>query len=114
MHTNARAIISPVFAVTDPTAFPMAMSALPCAAASRDTSSSGMVVARETMVAPMMNFGMPDTSAIQLAASTNRSPPLTVSTMPNTNSATVPQISIQHLPFGGKEKETFPRNFMHG
>ena len=43
-----------------------------------ETSISGSVVARLTMVAPTISFGTPDTSAIQEAAETNKSPPLTM------------------------------------
>ena len=49
----------PVLAVTEPTALPTAMSALPSRAENTDTSISGMVVAKLTTVAPMMNFGDP-------------------------------------------------------
>ena len=81
----ARARISPVLAVTLPTALPMASSDCPCAAAMVDTSSSGRVVARLTTVAPMRNCGIPLAAAIQQAASTNKSPPFTVSTRPSKN-----------------------------
>lgn len=48
-----------------------------------ETKISGIVVATLTIVAPMIKVGMPDTSAIQLAASTNQSPPLTTKMMPS-------------------------------
>ena len=83
------AIMRPVFAVTDPMALPMAISVLPSAAAIVETMTSGMVVATETMVAPMMNCGIPEAAAIQLAASTNQSPPLTISTIPSRNKTMV-------------------------
>ena len=89
MHTSDRHIISPVLAVTEPTALPTAISALPSSAAKTETSISGRVVAKLTMVAPMMNLGMPDASAIQLAASTNRSPPLMMHTSPAANRRTI-------------------------
>lgn len=57
----------PVLAVTEPTALPTAMSAFPSKAENSDTSSSGMVVAKLTTVAPMINFGMPVDSAIHVA-----------------------------------------------
>ncbi len=84
-NTMASARISPVLAVTLPIALPMARSACPCAAAMVDTSSSGRVVARLTTVAPMRNCGIPLAAAIQQAASTNKSPPFTVSTNPRKN-----------------------------
>ena len=89
MHTSDRHIISPVLAVTEPTALPTAISALPSSAAKTDTSISGRVVAKLTMVAPMMNLGMPDASAIHPAASTNRSPPLMMHTSPAANRRTI-------------------------
>ena len=67
-HTSDRHMISPVFAVTEPTALPTAISALPSKAANTDTIISGMVVAKLTTVAPIMNFGMRDASAIHVAA----------------------------------------------
>ena len=70
IHSTERAIIRPMFAVTLPTALPTAMSTFPWAAAIRETSISGRVVARLTMVAPTISFGTPLTSAIQEAAST--------------------------------------------
>ena len=74
--------MSPRLAVTLPTALPTAMSTFPWVAAMTDTSSSGSVVARLTMVAPTISFGMPLTSAIQEAASTNQSPPFTIRMIP--------------------------------
>ena len=63
-----------------------------------DTIISGSVVARLTIVAPTINFGMPETSAIQLAASTKRSPPLTISTRPITNNSSSTQMDMNdHL-----------------
>ena len=82
MHTSDRHIISPVFAVTVPTA----ISALPSNAENTETSISGMVVAKLTTVAPMMNLGMPEASAIHVAASTKRSPPLIMHIRPTANS----------------------------
>ena len=87
MQISATHMISPTLAVTEPTALPTAMSALPCRAAKTDTSISGMVVAKLTTVAPMMNLGMPEASAIQLAASTNRSPPLMMHSSPAANNS---------------------------
>ena len=87
MHTSERHIISPVFAVTEPTALPTAMSAFPSSAEKTDTSISGIVVAKLTTVAPIMNFGMPDASAIHVAASTKKSPPLMMHTSPAANSS---------------------------
>ena len=42
-----------------------------------------------TMVAPTRNFGMPETSAIQVAASTKKSPPLMTSARPSRNRRTM-------------------------
>ena len=98
MNSTAMAKISAVFAVTEPTALPTAMSTLPSTAAMTDTIISGSVVARLTIVAPTINFGMPETSAIQLAASTKRSPPLTISTRPITNNSSSTQMDMNdHL-----------------
>ena len=85
--TMLSAMMSPVLAVTEPMALPMAMSACPFEAAIELTNSSGSVVASETMVAPTMKRGMPETSAIQPAASTNQSPPLMMQTRPSMNSS---------------------------
>ena len=74
-----------MFAVTEPTALPMASASMPWAAAMDDTISSGRVVAKLTTVAPITKAGMPDTQAIQPAASTNISPHLTMRTTPSTN-----------------------------
>ena len=89
MQTSDRHMISPTLAVTEPTALPTAISALPSSAAKTETSISGRVVAKLTMVAPMMNLGMPDASAIQLAASTNRSPPLMMQISPAAKKRTI-------------------------
>ena len=75
-----------MFAVTLPTALPTAISTLPCAPAITDTNSSGSVVATLTIVAPIISFGMPLTSAIQEAASTKKSPPFTIKTIPKIKS----------------------------
>ena len=87
-----------MFAVTEPIALPMAMSVLPSAAAIVDTMISGSVVATETIVAPIRNFGMPDASAIQAAASTNQSPPLMISTNPTRNRKIVSAKLISNTP----------------
>ena len=50
--------ISPVLQIMEPMAFPMAISLCPVAAAMLDTSSSGNVVVRLTMVAPMIAVGI--------------------------------------------------------
>lgn len=88
IHTMNIPIIIAVLAVTEPTALPDAISTLPSAVATIETIISGNVVAIETMVAPMMNFGTPSTSAIQLALSTNQSPPLMIKIKPTTKRAT--------------------------
>ena len=85
-------MIKPVLAVTEPIAFPTLIPTCPMApaispASARclpsmapitDTNNSGKVVARETIVAPMINLGIPLFSAIQLLASTKKSPPFTI------------------------------------
>ena len=85
-NRTANARIRAVFAVTDPIALPAAISACPDSAAITDTKISGKVVATETMVAPMMNGGIPDADAIQAAASTKRSPPRIMQNNPSANS----------------------------
>ena len=85
MHNREIAIIKPILAVTLPTALPIDMSTFPWRAAIIETSISGMVVARLTIVAPMISLGTPLTSAIQEAASTKKSPPFTIRTIPKRN-----------------------------
>ena len=84
------AMMSPVFAVTEPTALPMARALVPRAAPMHETISSGRVVAKLTIVAPTMKRGIPETSAIQPAASTKKSPPLTISARPTIKRAISP------------------------
>ena len=86
IQTSERQRINPVLAVTDPTALPTAISALPSSAAKTETSISGRVVAKLTTVQPMINLGIPEASAIQAAASTKKSPPLMMQTSPAVNS----------------------------
>ena len=64
-----------------------------------DTITSGRVVARLIIVAPIMNLGMPVTSATQTAPSTNQSPPLTMSTTPTANSRYISRFSMMFLLF---------------
>ena len=99
MAIMATAMISPVLAMTEPTALPTAISTLPWAAAMTETIISGMVVARLTMVAPMMKVGIFMALAIQLAASTKASPPLITSTTPTANNRQQTNISISIFPF---------------
>ena len=87
-------IISPMFATTEPTELPTAMSRFPSAVAIMETRSSGKVVATLTTVAPMTNFGTPETSAIHVAASTKKSPPLIIRASPNKNRIITHQILI--------------------
>ena len=91
-------MIRPTLAVTEPTALPTAMPMEPLAEAISDTSSSGSVVARLTMVAPIRNLGMPETSAIQLAASTKKSPPLMISARPSRNNNTIAMALMSFFP----------------
>ncbi|MGB1451647.1 MAG: NAD(P)H-hydrate dehydratase, partial [Marinirhabdus sp.] len=51
--------ISPASQITDPTAFPNAMSGFPFRAAKTETTASGNVVPTETIVAPTITFGIP-------------------------------------------------------
>ena len=71
-----------MFAVTEPTALPIAIALEPRDAPKQETISSGRVVARLTTVAPTIKCGIPETSAIQTAASTKRSPPFIISISP--------------------------------
>lgn len=87
-------MIRPRLADTEPTALPMAISVCPSAAAMTETMISGRVVATETMVAPMRNLGIPEASAIHDAASTNQSPPLTMSPRPTRNNRTAIRFSL--------------------
>ena len=87
-------MIRPVFAVTEPTALPTAISFLPSRLAITDTSSSGIVVAKLTIVAPTINEGMLAALAIKLEASTNQSPPLITSTIPSINKSAAKNIFI--------------------
>ena len=87
------AMMSPRFATTLPTALPTAISIEPRAVAMTETMSSGRVVATETTVAPTRRGDTPRISAVQDAASTNQSPPLTIITMPRASSATESAIS---------------------
>ena len=92
-----------VLAVTEPTALPIAMSTLPSAAAIRETSISGRVVAMDTMVAPMIKVGMRSAPAIQLAASTNQSPPLMIISAPMANTSRL--IAITSMFFDPSHKK---------
>ncbi len=83
---------SPVLQDTDPTALPSAIAPDPWAAASTETSSSGMVVPRLTTVAATTKGGMPVTRAIHRAPSTKLSPPFTISANPSRNNSTTPAI----------------------
>ena len=94
IHTMKIPIIIAVFAVTEPIALPAAISTLPLAVAWILTIISGKVVATETIVAPITNFGTPRISAIQLALSTNQSPPLIIRTRPTTNKTYIKTVCI--------------------
>ena len=93
-HTSDIPIMSPIFAVTEPTALPTAISSSPPSTPVTDTVSSGRVVARLTTVAPIINLGIPVAFAIHTAESTNQSPPLIIRRRPRTNSATTIIVSI--------------------
>ena len=116
MQTSDRHMIRPTLAVTEPTALPTAISALPSSAAKTETSISGSVVAKLTTVAPTMNFGMPNASAIHVAASTNQSPPLMIKTSPATKSSRtvkrlepVKLMAMTILPFPKRALQAFDR-----
>ena len=81
-NSKDNAIIKLVLTVTDPIALPTAISVQLLLAAISDTIISGKVVARETMVAPMIICGMPKMLAMVVAACTKKSPPLTIIKMP--------------------------------
>ena len=68
--------IKPVSQMTDPTALPMASAGLPWSAASTETTASGRVVPRLTIVAPIRTLGMPHRTERVTASSTRRSAPL--------------------------------------
>ena len=65
---------------------------------------SGKVVATETMVAPMMNGGIPDADAIQAAASTKRSPPRIMQNNPSANSRNTKNVLMKPPQIHIKEK----------
>ncbi|UKI21077.1 MAG: hypothetical protein L6V83_05795 [Christensenella sp.] len=90
INTSENAMISAILQLTEPTALPIAIAACPSAAEMLETRISGRVVATLTIVAPMMKVGIPDTSAIQLAASTNQSPPFTTRRIPSARSRIYP------------------------
>ena len=60
-----------------------------------ETNLSGSVVATETIVAPITNGGTPEVSAIPAAASTNLSPPRTISRSPRKNSMIIRNVWIR-------------------
>ena len=101
--------MSPRLAVTEPTALPTARSTSPWRVPVTETVSSGRVVARETMVAPMMNRGTPVASAIHTAPSRNQSPPLMMRRRPSKNKSTVIQISIRSTAFQKFSETSIPR-----
>ena len=70
------------------------VSTFSCAAAITETSTSGKVVAILTMVAPMISLGIPLLSAIHVEASTKKSPPLMIRSIPRANSKIVVTSSI--------------------
>jgi len=86
-----------VLAVTEPTAFPTAISFLPSKDAMADTIISGNVVAILTIVAPIIKVGIPNALAIQLAASTKRSPPFTTQITPIIKISTITNTFINTL-----------------
>jgi hypothetical protein len=74
--------IKPILHITDPIALPIAISGHPLVDAIVETKNSGSVVARLTIVAPIIKFGIPVTLATHTAASTKMSPPLMIITKP--------------------------------
>ena len=95
IHTSEMPMIRPMFAVTEPTALPTARSSSPSMTPVTDTVSSGRVVATLTIVAPIMNLGIPVKFAMKTAESTNQSPPLMMSTRPTTNSKITNPVCIK-------------------
>ena len=67
----------PMLQMQEPTALPKASPAFPREAAMIETTSSGVVVARLTMVEPITTRGMRRNPAMRTAAATNKLPPWT-------------------------------------
>jgi len=78
--------------MADPTAFPIVRSVWPRYAAIEETVNSGAVVAKLTMVAPIMIFGRPLLAEMATAASINQSAPLVIRTRLNRKSNRVDSI----------------------
>ena len=68
--------MSPVLQMMEPTAFPSAISERPWSAATTETTASGVVVPRLTMVAPITTRGTPQRCERATALSTSHSAPL--------------------------------------
>src|SRR5690606_23606192 len=86
--------------IIEPMAFPIAISECPSLLATVETKNSGRVVAILTIVAPITIEGIPVFLAIQIAASTNKSPPLTIVKRPMKKITKTITVSIFiHQPF---------------
>ena len=72
----ASPIIKPVSAIIEPTALPSAKSGLPLSAANTETDTSGNVVPSDTIVAPIIAFGILIFAEIATASSIRISAPL--------------------------------------
>jgi hypothetical protein len=83
-------IISPVLAIIEPTAFPKAKAGFPFIAANTDTVASGKVVPNDTIVAPIISFGIPQRIERQTAWSTRISAPLLKVNSVNKNIIMIP------------------------
>jgi hypothetical protein len=72
----------PIFAIFEPTTFPMAIAGLPSRVACILTKSSGADVPNETIVTPINNGEILNLLAIPIALFTKKSPPTTSRTRP--------------------------------
>ena len=81
-----------------PKIFPAVREKLPLCIAVREVASSGREVPNASTVAPTMKRGIPETSAINSAASTKRSPPLIIRKSPETMQKKVQKVSIKNPP----------------
>ena len=93
--------IRPVLQITEPSALLIASSGEPDDIANVDTISSGSVVHKLTIVAPIIICGMCRISASHTEASTNQSPPFIMRMKPSknnisgsTNTGITPNLSL--------------------
>ena len=86
--TAVRPRMSRVLNTLEPTTLPTEMSAFPCRAPVRLTTSSGQLVPKPTMVRPMTNSLMPALRAMADEPSTSQSAPNTISARPSNSNKT--------------------------